>query len=299
MQSCCLVPYDSTPGEELYYEPGSFRVFGAAVAPRYMPEEVDIDVLQTQLTAICDDPLWLDDSQLCTECDGLLDEAADDYGDSNFYGAMAVLSHLFDRIEEEEEAFDPNGYWLLRKNVPQAYENVQDLATAAADLWHLRNVPDTAVIAGAFELTGATQQIGAVENNVPSSSSEWVYFVRPVASAAAFASGEWSLQLDLIEMTANEGGLSLHDIRVQRYSSAGGLLETKYLHQGELMTLPAGATRVSVTEQLTGWSSGSGDDLLALSFRFQNDNTDASELYVVRVGVQFSDWGGSWLSQPK
>jgi hypothetical protein len=65
------------------------------------------------------------------------------------------------------------------------------------------------------------------------------------------------------------------------------------------MTLPAGATRVSVTEQLTGWSSGSADDLLALSFRFQNDNTDASELYVVRVGVQFSDWGGSWLSQPK
>jgi hypothetical protein len=236
VQSCCREPYDTTPDDELYYTPGSFRVFGTAVAPRYMPDEVDIDLLQTQLTAICDDPLWLDDSQLCTEFDALLDEAADDYGDSNFYGALAVLSHLFDRIDEEQAAFDPNGYWLLRKNVPQAYENVQTIAESAAFLLHFHTTSDTVVVPDGRLMDWSPQTAGDVEGSIAASTSETFYWVRELDSGYTIADGTWAVQVDLFELELEGGDLSLRDIQIQRYSSSGTLLESKYLHQGEVIT---------------------------------------------------------------
>lgn len=295
VQSCCSVPdsLDAYPGL------AQFQVTGWTVAPRFMPDEVTVQLLQGQLATVCDDPLWLDDSGLCTEFGDLLDLADEESGVFNYYGAAGILGRLRARVSEEQSAMHPNAYWLLYLDAGQARDNLLGFGAIAADQWHLRNVVDTAVVAGAWSMTSGTQSTGTVESTVSAQSSKWVTFVRPVASSAAFVDGDWSLQLDLIEMSANDGGLSLNDLRVQRYSNTGTLLQTKYLHSGELMTVPAGATRVSVTETLTGWSSGSSSDVLAVSFRFDNDNTDASELFVVRVGVEFSDWEGSWLSQPK
>jgi hypothetical protein len=299
VQSCCREPYDTTPNDERYYSPGSFRVFGAAVAPRYMPEEVDIDLLLNQLTAICDDPLWLDDSQLCTEFDDLLDEAADDYGDSNFYGALAVLSHLFDRIDEEQAAFDPNGYWLMRKNVPQAYENVQTIAESAAFLLHFHTTSDTVVVPDGRLMDWSPQTAGDVEGSIAASTSETFYWVRELDSGYTIADGTWAVQVDLFELELEGGDLSLRDIQIQRYSSSGTLLESKYLHQGEVMSLPTGEIRVPVAGTLTGWSAHSAGDLSVVSFTLQNDHGSQSASYALHAGVQYSDWGGSWLSQPK
>jgi hypothetical protein len=135
VESCCL---EVAPGADGPWYPrrADFAVIGYAVVPRYQPSEVSIGLLQSQLTAICDDPLWLDDSQLCTEFGDLLDMAEDEEGDGNFYGAAAVLNHLFDRIGDEEAAFDANGYWLMSLSVQQAYENVQAIAESAAFLFH-------------------------------------------------------------------------------------------------------------------------------------------------------------------
>jgi hypothetical protein len=36
-----------------------------------------------------------------------------------------------------------------------------------------------------------------------------------------------------------------------------------------------------------------------VSFTLQNAHGSQSASYAIRVGVQHSDWGGSWLSQPK
>jgi hypothetical protein len=298
MQSCCLVPYDSTPGEELYYEPGSFRVFGAAVAPRYTPEEVTLDLLQSQLTAICDDPLWLDDSQLCTEFGDLLDMAEDEEGDGNFHGAAAVLNHLLDRIGDEEAAFDPNGYWLMSLNVAQAYENVQAVAESGAFLFHFRTTPDT-VVAGGRLMSSSTQATGDVNGSIAASTSETFYWVRELETGYTIADGTWALQLDLFELELAGGDLSLRDVQVQRYNSSGALVESQYLHQGEVMSLPTGEVRVPVAGTLTGWNAHSAGDFSVVSFTLQNAHGSQSASYAIRVGVQHSDWGGSWLSQPK
>lgn len=263
-----------------------------------MPEEVDLDLLQSQLMAVCDDPLWLDEPSLCAEFGDLLNDATHDYGDSNFDGAAAVLNHLLDRIGGEEAAFDPNGYWLMSLNVQQAYENVQAVAESAAFLFHFRTIPDTIVAPDGRVMSWSSEEVGDVDGSIAASTSKTFYWVRELDSAYTIADGTWAVQLDLFELESEGGDLSLRDIQIQRYSSSGTLLESKYLHQGEVMALPTGEVRVPVAGTLTGWSAHSAGDLSVVSFTLQNDHGSQSASYAIRVGVQDSDWGGSWLSQP-
>jgi hypothetical protein len=298
IESCCREPTDTTGGEFIYAMPSQLAVTGSTIAPRYTPEEVTLDLLQSQLTAICDDPLWLDDSQLCTEFGDLLDMAEDEEGDGNFHGAAAVLNHLLDRIGDEEAAFDPNGYWLMSLNVAQAYENVQAVAESGAFLFHFRTTPDT-VVAGGRLMSSSTQATGDVNGSIAASTSETFYWVRELETGYTIADGTWALQLDLFELELAGGDLSLRDVQVQRYNSSGALVESQYLHQGEVMSLPTGEVRVPVAGTLTGWNAHSAGDFSVVSFTLQNAHGSQSASYAIRVGVQHSDWGGSWLSQPK
>jgi hypothetical protein len=279
--------------------PSQLAVTGSTIAPRYLPEEVDIELLEGQLDTICADPLWLDDSQLCTEFGDLLDEAADDYSDSNFYGAAAVLNHLLDRIGDEEAAFDANGYWLMSLNVQQAFENVQAVAESAAFLLHFRTIPDTIVAPDGRLMDWSSQTTGAVEGSIAASTSKTFYWVRELESGYTIADGTWAVQLDLFGLELEGGDLSLRDVQIHRYSSSGTLLESKYLHEGTFMSLPTGHIRVPVAGTLTGWSAHSAGDLSVVSFALRNDHGSQSASYSIRAGVQYSDWGGSWLSQPK
>jgi hypothetical protein len=239
VESCCL---EVAPGADGPWYPrrADFAVIGYAVVPRYQPSEVSIGLLQSQLTAVCDDPLWLDHPSLCTEFGDLLDAAAHDYGDSNFYGAAAVLNHLLDRIGDEEAAFDANGYWLMSLNVQQAYENVQAVAESAAFLFHFRTIPDTIVAPDGRVMSGSSEAVGEVDGSIAASTSKTFYWVRDLDSGYTIADGTWAVQLDLFELELEGGDLSLRDIQIQRYSSSGTLLESKYLHQGEVMSLPTG-----------------------------------------------------------
>ena len=130
LESCCKEPSDTIEGTPYWSGPQAFAVQGMTIAPRYSPEEIDLDVLQSQLTAICSDPLWLDDPSLCTELGGLLDDAATEETAGNYYGAVSTAEHLLARITTEQSAFQPNGYWLMAMNVAQVRENL--LAAAKA-----------------------------------------------------------------------------------------------------------------------------------------------------------------------
>jgi hypothetical protein len=124
-ESCCTVPDSTVDG--IFYPPRSrFAVTGWTVAPRFMPTEVDIALLQTQVTAICTDPLWLDSSTLCAEIDAALDSAAAELAGGGLYDATIGLSDLLDRVQAEQQQMHTNAYWMLYHNIHQAYENLAD-----------------------------------------------------------------------------------------------------------------------------------------------------------------------------
>jgi len=130
VESCCQEPIATTP-EIFWALPHGYTVEGWSVGPRYLPEEIDIDLLQSQLSAVCTDPLWIDDSALCTEFGNLLDLAENEADESNFYGAAAVLSNLLQRVNAEEQEMHSNAYWLLSRNLEQARANLLSSAGAA------------------------------------------------------------------------------------------------------------------------------------------------------------------------
>ena len=297
VESCCQQPIATDP-EIFWALPRNYTVEGWSVGPRYMPEEVDLELLQIQLTTICSDPLWLDNSGLCTEFDGLLDEASADYDDLDYYAAAFVLDHLLDRVNEEQSQFDANGYWLLRLNVQQAYDNVWAEAQAENLLFYFTTTLDTIIAPDARVMSLTPQSSGAVEGAVAASSSETFYWVRELDQAWTIPTGPWGLQLDFFEIELGGGDLSLHDVQVHRYDSSGILEASMYLHQGQVLSLPTGQTRVSLAENLTSWGAHDAGDLLAVSFVLQNNHVSQSAGYSIRANPVFSDWGGSWLAHP-
>jgi hypothetical protein len=263
-----------------------------------MPAEVTITLLQGHLETICDDPLWLEDAGLCTEFEGLLDEAEADYDDSNYFAAAFVLEHLLERVEEEEAEFHANGYWLMRLNVEQAYENVLVEAEDEALIFHFHAVGDTLLAGDTRFMSGSPPTSGSVDGSVPPSAADTLVWVRELETGWTIPTGVWSVQLDLIELELSGGDLSLHDVQVHRYNSAGVLQASMYLHQGQVMSLPSGSIRIPIAETLTSWGAHSAHDRLAVSFRLENSHTTQSGSYSIRTESEQSPWGGSWLAHP-
>jgi hypothetical protein len=263
-----------------------------------MPSEATLDLLQTQLTAVCTDPLWLDDTPLCDEFEALLEDAEADEDAESYYGAAAVVHHLLDRVGEEQAEMDGNAYWLLSLNLAQLEENLLTTATAAADRLHFRTGPDWPLGDVGKSLSPTPQEIGRLRHTIAAGDSLTFFFVEELSSSAAFADGVWSLQIDQWDVTAGEGQLLLRDVVIGRYEDDGTLVESRYLFQGE-MEIEEWDERISLSADLSGWSSGNSDDLLAVSFRVVNENGSGSELFGIHYGLDQGVWGGSWLSQPK
>jgi hypothetical protein len=120
-QACCSI------ADSITWEAPSRRLFKAtstSIAPRYMPTEVTVDLLQVQLTAVCTDPLWITSGTLCAEFETLVDSAAAEFTGGDLQGAAMLLSDLFDRVETERQQMHSNAYWLLYLNIRQAYANI-------------------------------------------------------------------------------------------------------------------------------------------------------------------------------
>lgn len=115
-QSCCSTP-DTVALE--FPRRSTFAVTSAAVAPRFMPSEVTIELVQFQLASVCNDPLWIDDDALCNQLTDSLDAAEARLIGSNFPGARGALEGVLAILENEREPAGPiegNAYWLLKVN---------------------------------------------------------------------------------------------------------------------------------------------------------------------------------------
>jgi hypothetical protein len=110
-----------------YAMSNAYHTFGESVAPRYTPEEITIDLLQSQLSAVCSDPLWIDDSTLCGALADSLDAAEDRVDSEDYAGARDAVSAAGDIVEANHEPsgeVNDNAYWLLRLNLAQLLENL-------------------------------------------------------------------------------------------------------------------------------------------------------------------------------
>lgn len=126
-ESCCREPIDTTGGERIYALPVDLATEGLTVAPRLMPAEVSIDLVRDQVTAVCSDPLWINDSALCTALADSLDAAEVRLDTGNITGARNAVSAAGDIVYANREPFGPiesNAEWLLRLNLAQLLENL-------------------------------------------------------------------------------------------------------------------------------------------------------------------------------
>lgn len=125
-QSCCMTPWGTEEENPLRMLPDreDFMVSSYALGPQFTPNEITISLLQNQLNAICSDPLWLNNSMLCSEFSNLLFDAQTSFIMGDAYGAAAKLAELRDRVDAEQVQMEPEAYWLLYHNVRQSYWNV-------------------------------------------------------------------------------------------------------------------------------------------------------------------------------
>lgn len=128
-QSCCQEPWGTEEQNPMraHRDPAYFMVTSYALAPGYRPGEVTIDLVQTQLSTICSDPLWLDDRAVCYELGALADRASFRLTASDIIHAAAALGELRDKVDSERARMEPEAYWLLYYNVRQAYANIREL----------------------------------------------------------------------------------------------------------------------------------------------------------------------------
>ncbi|MGD2046886.1 MAG: hypothetical protein PVH96_11725 [Gemmatimonadota bacterium] len=97
------------------------------MAPKYMPSEITTALLQSQISAVCSDPLWIDDSTLCGALADSLDAAEDRVDSKDYAGARDAVSAAGDIVEANHEPsgeVNDNAYWLLRLNLAQLLENL-------------------------------------------------------------------------------------------------------------------------------------------------------------------------------
>ena len=132
-ESCCREPVDTTGGERIYARPIDRAVTGHAIVPRYFPSEVTLDLLQSERTAVCTDPLWIDDAPLCSELADSLNAADARLAGGDNAGARTALEGVLAILDAEREPMGPiesNAYWLLRMNT----EHVRGSIVGAGDV---------------------------------------------------------------------------------------------------------------------------------------------------------------------
>ena len=130
VESCCQEPFPDTTDGIFWPLPGSYAVTGWSVGPRYKPEEITIDVLQSQAAAVCSHPLWIDDNETCSALADSLDRVEDFLAVLNYPGAKHTIEKTRSLLGAEREPsgyIEDNAYWLLDANLTQLEENLPDL----------------------------------------------------------------------------------------------------------------------------------------------------------------------------
>ena len=134
-QACCSEPWgteEENPTRQ-HRDKDEFAVTATTVAPRYAPVEITLDIVQSQTSTVCTDPLWIDDSPLCTELIDSLDAADTRLASGDNTGARTALEGVLAILDAQREPTGPiedNAYWLLRLNT----EHVLDSIVGAGDV---------------------------------------------------------------------------------------------------------------------------------------------------------------------
>ena len=137
-ESCCREPTDTTGGERIYAAPWDHALTTHTIVPRYIPGEVTLDLLQSQRTAVCTNPLWINDAPLCAEIADSLNAAEARLASGNNTGARTALDGVLAILGAEREPAGPiedNAYWLLRMNTEHVLGSISgagDVATGSA-----------------------------------------------------------------------------------------------------------------------------------------------------------------------
>jgi hypothetical protein len=85
-----------------------------------MPSEVDVSVVRSQLAAVCSDPLWIDDADLCAEVADSLQVIDDRLESGDIRGAEGAIVGARSILWEERVPAGQVGWnaqWLLRTNL--------------------------------------------------------------------------------------------------------------------------------------------------------------------------------------
>lgn len=131
LQACCTQPWGdeiTNPNME-HREPVFYAAEGLTVAPRYAAQEVVLTVVQSQLDAVCTDPLWIDDAGLCSQLSDSLDAAETRLANDDVIGARAAVGAAGEIVYANREPFgaiESNAEWLLRLNLAQLLENLPE-----------------------------------------------------------------------------------------------------------------------------------------------------------------------------
>lgn len=125
-EACCAVP-DTVEGEVTHPSPERFLVTSKAVLPRFMASEVDLALLVAQLDTVCDDPIWIDDRQLCVDLSAELITAETGVATGDRPAARDALERFAALIGPNTEPQGPirmDAALLLRLNARRVMESV-------------------------------------------------------------------------------------------------------------------------------------------------------------------------------
>jgi hypothetical protein len=125
-ESCCSVPV-AVEGTYYYHFTDEYPALGTTIAPRYFPAEVDLELLQTQLAAVCDEPLWIDDSALCSELADSLRVAEARLAIDDYEGAVVAVKGMGEVLGANRKpsgSIEDNAYWLLKINSDHVWVSV-------------------------------------------------------------------------------------------------------------------------------------------------------------------------------
>jgi hypothetical protein len=127
-QACCQEPQLSDDGTPFYPLASSFSVSGFTVAPRFLASEVSLELLRQQATAVCSEPVWINDRRVCSQLAGILDTANGMLNDGDRGGAASAVEDFRKTVEDLRlsEAVDPNAYWLLSVNSSHVSRTLQE-----------------------------------------------------------------------------------------------------------------------------------------------------------------------------
>lgn len=125
-QSCCQAPWGTEEENptRAHRDPEYFAATSYALAPGYRPEEVTVALLQMQLDQICSEPLWLPDTELCSRWGDLLQSVSDMHRKGESDLAAEELGGLLQRLTAADARMEPEAYWLLYRNLQQAWRNI-------------------------------------------------------------------------------------------------------------------------------------------------------------------------------